>query len=595
MSLDFGGLSKLSDISQPKVLKAVYDIAGYHFDKLRRLAKDGAVKFGKWAKAMTDELGGKIRKHLEGLWKEVKGYFTGEKSLTGTGLSMGFPPPKGERPDHTEKIRMDAIGKVAELVNKYSKEIEAEGKIKNDIDLLERVRQKVRKDIHNLEEFRKLTASEKEKVIEAVQKFYKARAREVLNISENPFIDDYENLPETSKLLPKLKLFPSKAIKSGIRESLKVVAKMGETGMEFANRIKKMHDRERELMGTPSLLYLEYKKLTHDEKIEFGRIRNKMMLEEIEPATITSPKVKDLNSKFNDYYKSIEKQAEDLSFETYDISTQKKRSFSGRLVYEPRVLDMEKLKETFGGPKEMGRSKFNRLSEIQNKRERAYQFMVDTGQARDRAEAIEKTSQYFAKSVESFKAGNLEYSRIDNVRLPEEYYIQDPLARLIKYSTKISRRIADVEQFGLEGDIASSLLDKIKSEGNDEPFVRKLLRYERGKLTDEEKRAMAYIDPLKSVQAITKFSPFTTLRNSLQGFLGSTTRGNLNAGIKGLLKSFTIQARRNAFESGALADTIESVVMSEFGGVNSFTGKYLEMIGFSGTDRMNRVISATAG
>ncbi|MCC6867144.1 MAG: hypothetical protein IT280_13390 [Ignavibacteria bacterium] len=35
--------------------------------------------------------------------------------------------------------------------------------------------------------------------------------------------------------------------------------------------------------------------------------------------------------------------------------------------------------------------------------------------------------------------------------------------------------------------------------------------------------------------------------------------------------------------------------MSEFGGVNSFTGKYLEMIGFSGTDRMNRVISATAG
>ncbi|NOS85160.1 MAG: hypothetical protein HOP31_08475, partial [Ignavibacteria bacterium] len=148
MNLDFGGLSKLADITQPNVLKAVYDIAGYHYDKLRSITKDNVVKFGKWAKSMTDELGGKIRKHLEGLWKDVKGYFTGEKSITGTGLSMGFPPPKSERPDHTEKIRMDAIGKVAELVNKYSKEIEAEGKIKNDIDLLERVRQKVRKDIH---------------------------------------------------------------------------------------------------------------------------------------------------------------------------------------------------------------------------------------------------------------------------------------------------------------------------------------------------------------------------------------------------------------------------------------------------------------
>lgn len=589
MSLDFGGLSKLSDISKPKVLKAVYDIAGYHFDKLRRLAKDGAVKFGKWAKAMTDELGGKIRKHLEGLWKEVKGYFTGEKSLTGTGLSMGFPPPKGERPDHTEKIRMDAIGKVAELVNKYSKEIEAEGKIKNDIDLLERVRQKVRKDIHNLEEFRKLTASEKEKVIAAVQKFYKERAREVLNIEENPFIEEYED-KGLAKYHPRY----------WIRQSKKILQNQGEAGKELAERISKMTDREREMMGIPSVLYLEYKSLSKDEMIEFKRIRNNMMLEEIEPVSVKSEKVKLLNDKFNEYYKSVDKNAEDLSMETFDITTNQKRSYHGRNVYEPRILDERKLNELYPGKKSKGRSGLNRIREINDRAERVFQYLVDTKQAKDRADAIDKLNKLRAIRTQVAKAGNLEFSRIDNVRLPEEYYINDPLDRLVKYATKISRRIAHAEQFGVEGDIASSLLDKIKTEGFNEPFAREVYNYESNIKDPKLAGWEDAINIAKSWNAISKFTPFTTLRNSLQGFLGSATRGNIKAGVTGLVKSFTREAKLNAYESGALADTIESVVMSEFGGgadtkLGRFTRNYLEWIGFSGTDRINRVISASAG
>lgn len=602
MNLDFGGISKLSDITQPKVLKAVYDVAGYHYDKLRTLTKDSTVKFGKWAKAMTDELGGKVRKHLETLWKEVKAYFTGKKSFTDIGLSMGFPPPKDNknnnsgRPDHTEKIRMDAIGKVAELVNKYSKEIEAEGKVKNDIDLLERVRQKVRKDIHNLEEFRKLTSSEREKVIEAVGKFYKMRAREVLNVSENPFLPEFTEFPNDNRLMSFVKPAPRLLGHKTIRQSSKMVAKMGKGGEEIAERINKMHDDERDMMGVPSRLYLEYKMLSGDEKIEFNRIRNKMMLEEAEPLSIKSERVKILNNKFNEYYRSVAKEAEDLSMETYDISTNQKRDFHGREVYDPRILDEAKLQKLYPDKKSKGRSGLNRIREINDKAERVYQYMIDTKQAKDRADAIDKLNKYMAKRTQVAKAGNLEFSRIDNVRLPEEYYISNPLERLVKYSTKISRRIAHAKQFGIEGDIASSLLDKIKTDGYNEPFVRELLRYETGNLTDKEITQMGWVNPLKSIQAITKFSPFTTLRNSLQGFLGSTTRGNLKAGVQGLLKGLLDrQARIKAYESGALADTIESVVMKEFGGENNFTSKYLTLIGFTQTDRINRVISSSAG
>lgn len=86
----------------------------------------------------------------------------------------------------------------------------------------------MRKDIHNLEEFRKLTASEKEKVIEAVQKFYKARAREVLNIEENPFIEEYED-KGLAKYHPRY----------WIRQSKKILQNQGEAGKELAERISK--------------------------------------------------------------------------------------------------------------------------------------------------------------------------------------------------------------------------------------------------------------------------------------------------------------------------------------------------------------------
>ncbi|MCC6864843.1 MAG: hypothetical protein IT280_01645 [Ignavibacteria bacterium] len=56
MSLDFGGLSKLADITQPKVLKAVYDIGRYHYENLKKSLRDNTIKFGKWAKAMTDDV-----------------------------------------------------------------------------------------------------------------------------------------------------------------------------------------------------------------------------------------------------------------------------------------------------------------------------------------------------------------------------------------------------------------------------------------------------------------------------------------------------------------------------------------------------------
>lgn len=64
--ISFGGLSKLGDLSDPKVLKAVYTISKYHYENGAKALKD-------FSKKMIEEVGNWIKPHLRELLDNIKG------------------------------------------------------------------------------------------------------------------------------------------------------------------------------------------------------------------------------------------------------------------------------------------------------------------------------------------------------------------------------------------------------------------------------------------------------------------------------------------------------------------------------------------
>lgn len=102
-NLDFMGLSKLSDITKPEVLKAVKDVAKYHLE-------NGAKSFKDFARKMVKDAGAWIKPHLRKLWEETKKIFTGERSLVESNtLSMGIPKfnDKMSEPGVTREVKVE--------------------------------------------------------------------------------------------------------------------------------------------------------------------------------------------------------------------------------------------------------------------------------------------------------------------------------------------------------------------------------------------------------------------------------------------------------------------------------------------------------
>ncbi len=85
----------------------------------------------------------------------------------------------------------------------------------------------------------------------------------------------------------------------------------------------------------------------------------------------------------------------------------------------------------------------------------------------------------------------------------------------------------------------------------------------------KERQAIYDVNNVKAFMALTKFSPFTSLRNAFQGFLGTTTRGNLKAGFSGLVKSLDPVMKKHAYEAGVMADNLEGIFKDTIGANNN--------------------------
>jgi len=432
---------------------------------------------------------------------------------------------------------------------------------------------------NNDKEFGRFKGDQKRAIMREVKRHFKDEYRKKSGYDNE---DGYEYVEQG---------FRDKVWNKGMKQSLNVVREMGEPGKEFADRMSKALDDERGWMGKSEGVAIDIAALTKVEKNNLKEIWQSKMDERTPPAYLND-NVKNADVIIDNYFKDIAGELKERGFTTRNKLTGDVYAFTPKKDYRPRMMN-EKV-NNLGITYDMkGNPKRNA------EREKVLNHLVETKQVNDLASASLLLDNELSKN-RIFKAGNVEYSRNETARLPDEYYITDPTESLIKYSKRVSKRISFVDAWGIDGAIEKRLLDDMRKNHTNFKFAEKLFRYENDQLTENERNAIGTVNGVKSLQALTKFSPFTTLRNSMQGFLGTTTRGNLKAGVSGVIRSFDPVARRYAKESGAIADNIESYLKESFGGegtskLNKLTSAYLDIIGFTKTDAINRIIAANGG
>lgn len=584
-----GGLNvglSVGDVSKhPKVSMATHEKIAYVLEPLIEVAKQEAVELIKEGKLKVEEYSSFIRRKVEEYLDNNAG--AEARGGAGAGENDQLSTVNGQLSIEEKKYLKRKLQQKTQFM-RYSERTPAQLNLEKKLDVwedearqagltgqdvYEYSRRQAIKELYGNKEFAGLATEQKEKVVKMFDTLQKV-------LSKEEHRKEFTGQMGEPYQEPWLKKF----LKHGFYQSNKVLSRMGEGGKELSERIQKAEDMRRGLMGEASVIAYDMTKLSKAEYENLTEIRHALRFGTTPPDVLTK-RVGELDNRITYFYNKRAEQFQERGFLTKDAESSEMHLFTPLKNYEPRKL---KYHLTDLMPK---RDKNGNVINSA-KREEVLEGMVKAGSAVNKAEAAKILDEFIGKS-RVYKAGNIEYSR--RLGLPEELYVDDPMQVLLSYAGSTSKRLAEADMFGKDYSIASRLKDKLRDDGYDYDFAEKLFRYQTGELTRAEHDAMKFINAAKGWQAVTKFTPFTTLRNAMQGFLSSTTRGNLRAGAMGLAKAFASEAKRNAYESGALADHVESLIMKEFAGENTWAGKYLKAIGFTQTDAFNRIISSAAG
>jgi hypothetical protein len=428
-------------------------------------------------------------------------------------------------------------------------------------------------------EFKKFKASQKKAIVREIKNHYKEEYRK--RTAANAVLgEEYQD----KNVWHELK-------NNSFIQILTHLGRQGESGKEMVKRFRQMADEERRWMGEPSGLLLDIEGLSKAERHNLEKIWEAKMNEQT-PQGYMNDNVKNVDVKINEYFDKMAGEYSKRGFVTRNLLTGDIYKFTPRKDYRPRLLN-DKIRDLKVTEDNAGVPKPNAA------REKIIDHLVETRQAKDRAGAAILLDNEISKHIIR-KAGNVEYSRTEEVRLPDEYYETNPSKSLLNYAKKVSKRVAFVDAWGMESQIFNRLRDDMYKQGGDYERANDLFKYETGQLTVKERKQLYRVNDVKALMALTKFSPFTTLRNTFQGFLGTTTRGNLKAGITGLIKSLDPNMKKHAYEAGVMADNLEGIFKDTVGHGNDnflskLTTRYLDIIKFSATDRYNRVISGVGG
>jgi hypothetical protein len=223
------------------------------------------------------------------------------------------------------------------------------------------------------------------------------------------------------------------------------------------------------------------------------------------------------------------------------------------------------------------------------RRDTLIQYLIDTGQAENRLEATRLLAR--ARKDTTLKHGSLEFAR--EIDLP--FYDPDPGRVLPHWVASATERLESIRVFGqkgAQGDLVQSLIESIRESGGDANYVEKAVERMLGRVNDLQKgqRVSAF---LRTVQGF-KLG-LAAIPNATQGALNSLLYGDLQATAAGFKGILTKEGRRFGMRSGASIDSVLNEMTREVGSEWHPLGVYLKAVGFTGTERLNRIFAANAG
>ena len=221
------------------------------------------------------------------------------------------------------------------------------------------------------------------------------------------------------------------------------------------------------------------------------------------------------------------------------------------------------------------------FTELQNgvQREKALAHLVDTGQARNLAEATKLLDNFIKKGGER-RVGNLEKAR--EINLPG--FERDPRIYAKKYAQSIAKRFTEVNNFGMKDALAAKKIDRIAQEGGDYNSAQNIFDY-----------TTKGADQNKVVNALTQYNLATQLdlsaiTNATQSLNTATKAGVWNT-VKGAAKGFTKEGK----EISALAGVDDDFIHSKETGVDLNKVVAAVMWPFKQVEGFNRRTAANAG
>jgi hypothetical protein len=214
-------------------------------------------------------------------------------------------------------------------------------------------------------------------------------------------------------------------------------------------------------------------------------------------------------------------------------------------------------------------------------------FLVESGQAADSAEALWKLQRYRQRTLK--RAGSLEFAR--EIDLP--FYDPDPARVLPGWVSKQSLRLAQVEVLGQDNQRINRLVKRVEDTGGDAELARRAVDQILEMVNEPATPGARLARALRTLNGF-KLG-LSAVANVTQGALNSLLASDLTSTIAGVRGAATKEGRRMAAEAGAALEAVIQESMRHAGQDGVALATFLRATGFSGTERLNRIVAANAG
>lgn len=341
---------------------------------------------------------------------------------------------------------------------------------------------------------------------------------------------------------------PKKLITSGGR----VLRESGEGGIELEKRIQKQQVASDLLTG-------KYNKTLSEASEGLTKTERTNLTDVIEGNGLPiNERVQTASESFRKFYDDIAKEAERRQF---TIRTKGGDvPFKARENYAPRIYNFDDLTKT-------------------KRKEEMLQHLVETGQARNKAEAA-KLFDDFIKTNAERRAGNLENPRL--LDLPG--YEKDALTAGRIYAERTARRFSEADAFGKKDEISAALIDKIANEGGDYQEAQRVFD-------------MLYkgLPKNKIIDTITQFNLATKLDlgaiTNLTQSANTVTKAGIANTVKAIIKGFGKEGR----DIAEMANVYDDMVIVSETGIKMNKLVRGVMFFFKKVEQFNRRTAAVAG